>query len=77
MLRLKKIKIADGIAEADYYPEDSEQFGHIVVDLSTEEVISCDEVPGFWKTYPGHAKWHLIRMAKAGETDKERLVMWY
>ena len=77
MLRLKNIRITDKMAEADYYPEDSKQCGHIVVDLVTQETVTCDDVPGYWEMYPGHAKWHLIRMAAAGETDKERLVMWY
>ena len=77
MVRLKNIKIANGIAEADYYPENSEQCGHIVVDLSSQEYIHYEEVADYGRNYPGHAKWCLIEMAEAGDTAEERLVMWY
>lgn len=77
MLRLKNIKIENGIAEADYYPEGGEVHGHIVVDVESWEYIQGDAVPGFGTSYLGPARRHLIRMAKNGETDKQRLVMWY
>ena len=77
MVRLKNIKIANGIAEADFYPEESTIAGHIVVDVTSHEIISCKEVPGYGESYKGHSKWHLIRMAKANETATERTVMWY
>jgi len=77
MLRLKNIQFQNNVAEADFYPENSKEAGHIVVNLETKEVISCEEVPGFGESYRGHAKWHLIRMANEGATAKEQTVMWY
>ena len=45
MLRLKNVKIGSEYAEADFYPEDGREFGHVVVDLSGGEIASCTEVP--------------------------------
>lgn len=77
MLRLKNIKVENGVVEADFYPENSVLSGHIAVDVQTEEVISCKRVEGFGESYEGHAKNHLIRMAKQNKVEKERLVMWH
>ena len=77
MLRLKNIKIENGTAEADFFPENSNTAGHIVVDIQSETIRSCERVEGFGESYEGHAKLHLLRMAKQNITDKERVVMWY
>ena len=77
MLRLKNIKIENGIAEADFYPENSKVAGHIVVDILNETMVSCKTVPGFGESYEGHAKLHLIKMAKENVAVSERIVMWY
>lgn len=76
MLRLKNIKIENGKAEADFYPEDSKNAGHIVVNLENNEIISCEDVNGYGESYRGHAKQHLIRMAKDNNITTERTVMW-
>lgn len=77
MLRLKNIKIGNGKAEADFYPEDSQKAGHIVVSLSEKKIIACDDVPGYGESYRGYAKQHLIKMANENNTATERTVMWY
>ena len=81
MVRLKNIKINDRTAEADYFPEDSITPGHIVVDLSSEEIVSVTNVAGYEPPYGashrGHALWTLVEMAKTDDTSTERLVMWY
>lgn len=77
MLRLKNIRIGNGKAEADFYPEGSERAGHIVVSLENNEIIDCKDVPGYGESYRGHAKQHLIKMAKENTIATERTVMWY
>lgn len=77
MLRLKNIRIENGKAEADFYPEDSTTAGHIIVNLSNRKIISCDDVPGYGESYRGHARQHLLRMAEENNTATERTVMWY
>lgn len=77
MLRLKNIKIGKNKAEADFYPEGSNKAGHIVVNLENKEIVSCEDVPGFGESYRGHAKLHLLKMAKENNTATERTVMWY
>ena len=69
------------MAEADFIPEDSQETGHIVVDLATEEIISVENVKGYEPpyggSYRGHAVQALAEMAKDGDTSTDRLVMWY
>lgn len=77
MLRLKNIRIGNGKAEADFYPEDSTSAGHIVVSLESKEIVACEDVLGYGESYRGHAKQHLIKMAKENNTATERTVMWY
>ena len=76
MLRLKNVKIGSKYAEADFYPEDSGRAGH-VVDLSSGEVASCNEVPGYGEMYCAHVRQCLVKMAKENDSRSERLVMWY
>lgn len=77
MVRLKNITINNRTAEADFIPEDSNQHGHVVVDLSTEEILSCEEVEGYGMSYPGHARAKLVDLAKEHSQEKECMVMWY
>lgn len=77
MLRLKNIIIRSEYAEADFYPEDGQKAGHIVVNLSDEEISSCVDVPGYGASYSGHARQRLVKMAKENDTRAECLVMWY
>ena len=77
MLRLKNVKIGSKYAEADFYPENSNRAGYVVVDLSSGEVISCSEVPGYGEMYCAHARKCLVKMAKENDSKSERLVMWY
>ena len=77
MVRLKNIKIGDKVAEADFYPEDSDISGHMVVDLETREITDFRDVPGFGVSYRGHAFWRLIKMAKENDKRTECIVMWY
>jgi hypothetical protein len=77
MVYLKNIKIGEDIAEADYSPEDSKIYGHIVVDLKNEKIIRYDDVLDYGRGYPAHAFWKLRDMYKKHETDTECLVMWY
>lgn len=77
MLRLRNVKIGSKYAEADFYPEDGQEFGHVVVDLSDGEITSCAEVSGYGPSYKGHARQRLVEMAQKNDTRSECLVMWY
>ncbi len=77
MLRLKNVKIGNEYAEADFFPEDGEKAGHVIVDLSNGEISACDNVPGFGESYAGHARQRLVRMAKEKDYRNECIVMWY
>ena len=77
MLRLKNIRIGSEYAEADFYPENIQQAGHIVVNLSTEEISSCSDVPGYGASYRGQAAQCLVKMANENDLRNECTVMWY
>ena len=77
MLHLKNVKIGSEYAEADFYPEDSKEAGHVVVNLSNGEIESCIEVPGYGASYRGHALQKLLKMAEEKDTRRECRVMWY
>lgn len=77
MLRLRNVKIGSEYAEADFYPEDGQEFGHVVVDLSSWEIAFCAEVPGYGPSYKSHARQRLVEMSKKNDIRSECLVMWY
>lgn len=77
MLRLKNVKIGNEYAEADFFPEDGEKAGHVVVNLSNDEISTCDNAPGYGESYAGHARQRLVRMAKEKDHRSECIVMWY
>ena len=77
MLQLKNIEISKDRAEADFYPENEQRSGHVVVDLEKEEIIELRNVSGFEFMYPAHALRELIRMAREGDKRKTCTVMWY
>lgn len=77
MVRLKNIQFHDGIAEADYYPEEGLAKGHIVVDLGSEEILTFERAGDFGNSYLGHARARLVEMHKEGSTRTECLIMWY
>ena len=77
MLRLKNIRVMNNVAEADFYPEDCPNCGHIVVDLRSGKIESYSEVIGYGASYLAHARQTLIRLAKEKNLQTECLVMWY
>ncbi len=76
MLRLRSVKLGIDTIEADFYPEDSENHGHIVVSLSDYKTISCNRVDGYGESYVFHARQRLVSMAKENNVMAECLVMW-
>ena len=77
MVRLKNIQFLDGTAEADYYPEDGLEKGHIVVSIKTEEILRFERAGNMGDSYLGHVRARLVQMYKEGNTQKECLLMWY
>ena len=78
MLVLRNIKMKDNIISADYYPENEEVFGHIEVDVKSDEIIFLKKAPGYeHSTDPIHAQYALMGIAKSGKIPKERTVLWY
>ena len=57
--------------------ENVEQKIDYFIDLSSEEIVSCVDVPEYGASYRGHALHRLVKMAEENDTRSECLVMWY
>ena len=78
MLTLRNIKRTNNIIEADFYPENENVYGHVVVDLDTEDIISYTQAKGYeHSTCPTHALYELLRMKDLKEFPEKRVVLWY
>jgi hypothetical protein len=76
MVTLKNIKISPDTAEADYSPEDSNWWGHIVVDLKSWKIISCDRHPEYRNIYLAHAVSGLLELSKMDKIPEKWVIMW-
>ena len=78
MLTLKNIQLTKeaGIIEADVYAE-QDQFGHVAVDLISEDVDFKRSQYSFGDMYLGHARSALAKMARTGQVLQEQTVKWF
>ena len=77
MVLLERIKKNEKTIEADFYPETSENFGHIEIDIESGEIKKQTHVEGFDNGYASHACRELKRIMKENVIPEKRLVMWY
>ena len=79
MLELRNLQRNGNLIEADYYPENSVQAGHIVVDIEQEEILSLIEPEGYENSfmYPSHARNALLRVVQEEKLPAAYKVMWY
>lgn len=78
MVKLKNIRRTEHTIEADFYPEDGIDVGHMVVDLLTGREIECvipEEYRGF--TYASHTRTALRELSQEKELPETYTVMWY
>ena len=79
MVRLRNLRKTDTIGECDIIPEDSQQVGHITVNLNSgklEEVL-LPEGYEWCENHVYHAARNLIALLKGDDIPEEYLVMWY
>lgn len=79
MLKLKNIKMNNGLISAEYDPENSGEFGSVSVDIEREEVNQyfLSKLDGDFPIYMNHAIDALLKMKDLKELPKEKLVMWH
>jgi hypothetical protein len=79
MVKLKNLKKNNATIESDIIPEDSDNSGHIVVDLDQGITIDYSLPEGYeWcMNHVNHAKNKLIELAKEEHLSEQYLVMWY
>lgn len=78
MVVLRNIERKKDTIEADFYPEDSKEAGHVVVDIESKKIISKVDVKGYeFFSYAHHAKNGLIDLIEKEELPEKYIVMWY
>ena len=78
MVILREIRKNKNLIEADYYPEDDSNKGHISIDISTGEIVENKGVMGYENsTVSYHVKKALVRLASLDKIPKQKTVMWY
>ena len=79
MLKLKNIKMNNGIITAEYEPENSGNFGSIAIDIKTGEILKAktSEMDIPLPIYLNHATDTLKEIMNEKTLPKEKLVMWY
>ena len=79
MLKLKNIKLINGIISADYEPENSGEVGKISIDANSGKVVEI-HLAEMDKEFPMYVNKALDWLQKArtlSDLPKERLIMWY
>lgn len=79
MLKLKNIKINNGIISAEYDPENSGALGYVSVDIKSGRIVESNvsEYDKDFPVYLGHAVACLEKLALQNSVPKEKMVMWY
>lgn len=79
MVRLKNIVRTDTQISTDYYPEDDQESGHIVMNLENGEVVEWIRAPSdsvVSMCFP-HVRNILERLSRLQEVPSECTEMWY
>lgn len=79
MLKLKNIKMNNGIISAEYDPENSGALGYVSVDIKSGRIVESN-VSEYDKNFPiylNHAASCLEKLALQDSVPKEKMVMWY
>ena len=79
MLKLKNIKMNNGIISAEYDPENSGVLGSVSVDIKSGEIVDSklSEYDKDFPFYLGHAVACLEKLALQDSVPEEKTVMWY
>lgn len=79
MLKLKNIKMNNGIISAEYDPENSGVLGSVSVDIKSGEIVDSklSEYDKDFPVYLGHAVACLEKLALQNSVPEEKTVMWY
>ena len=66
------------IIEADYYPDGGNLFGHVVVDMTTGEIISMTQIEGIaWRSALAHARKGLEMLTDVSVLPAQKTIYWY
>ena len=79
MVRLDNISTAGGVASCRFYPENSEMYGKLKIDITSGEIIELTEPDGGCpKTYIAHARSKLHKLSVNNEKmPDEAFAIWY
>lgn len=78
MIKLQNIRKSSNLIECDFLPEDSVEYGHIILDTISGEIIQ-QHIPngyGWCKKHLLHAVNALMSMINEDSFPKEKIIMW-
>lgn len=78
MLKLKNIKLTNGIISAEYEPENTGEVGKIAIDAKTGKVVEeklAETDKGFPMYFNKALEW--LRKVTLNNIPKEHTLMWY
>lgn len=79
MLQLKNIQKNNNVIRADYYPENRDEYGFVIVDCKTGSIIESKTTlsDGEIGMYRYHAAYALGMLAKQENIPATKCIMWY
>ena len=76
MLRLELIEITEADVKYRYYPEDSKEYGIVIVRKTTRERDIEEKADGYDTSYAAHALRRLEEYCEKNTFPKEDIVAW-
>lgn len=80
MIKLRNIKKNDQIIECDILPENSKEYGHLVVDLASSNKLVSYSLPTGYEwciKHVYHALYKLVSLSELSELPEDSMVVWY
>lgn len=80
MIKLRNIKKNNQIIECDILPENSEEYGHLVVDLASSNKLVTYSLPTGYEWCVKHvyrALHKLVSLSKLNDIPTNAIVVWY
>ncbi len=77
MVRIELLELTEDVAKYKFFPEDSKDYGIVVLIRKSKERIFEKQVAGYGTTYAAHALKRIEEYQKQGTYRQEDTVAWY
>lgn len=77
MVTIERVEVTDEMARYQFFPENSEKSGIVVLNRSTGERVLEKEVDGYGNNYAAHAIRRIEEYQQNGNFLEKDVVVWY